>query len=137
MLTHISKLLTLDAWFAGPVWKVARYTSAAPVLFGESDEYVDGGILANNPSESGLSRIQDYYRKRGEKLPISLVVSIGCGKYPIKKLGSVDFLFAGSGGLHLAGLKDGTSNFLSLLQYAVSVTLSVFRILLITSTIYS
>lgn len=104
------------------MWKVARFTSAAPVLFGEFDDYVDGGVLANNPSESGLSKIQDFHRRRGEKLPISLVVSIGSGKYPIKKLGSVDFLFTGSSGFNLTSFKDGTSNLMSLLSYAVCVT---------------
>lgn len=101
----------------GPVWKVARYTCAAPVLFGEADDYVDGGVLANNPSESGLTKIQSFYRSRGEKLPVSLVVSVGCGKYPIQTLGNVDFLFVGSQGWSSLA---GTSNLMSLLSYAVS-----------------
>ena len=102
------------------MWKVARYTCAAPVLFGESDEYVDGGILANNPSDSGLSRIQSFYRGRGEKLPVSLVVSVGCGKYPTQAIGSVDFLFVGSQGWSSLA---GTSNLIELLSYAVSYSL--------------
>ena len=102
------------------VWKVARYTSAAPVLFGESDGYVDGGVLANNPSESGLTRIHNYYQGRGEKLPISLVVSVGCGKYPKKELGSVDMFSGAQQWLDVRNVKDRTSNFMSLLTYAVS-----------------
>lgn len=99
------------------MWKVARYTCAAPVLFGESDEYVDGGILANNPSDSGLSRIQSFYRSHGEKLPLSLVVSVGSGKYPLQVLGNVDFLFVGGQGWSSL---SGTSNLMALLSYAVS-----------------
>jgi len=99
---------------------VARYTSAAPVLFGEADEYVDGGLLANNPSDSGLTRIQSHYRSRGEKLPISLVVSVGAGKYPARALGSVDFLFVGSQGW---SSPFGTSNLMELLSFAVSEVL--------------
>ena len=64
------------------VWKVARYTSAGPIYFSSMDNYVDGGILANNPSASGLTEIQDFYRRRGQKLPISLIVSIGGGRPP-------------------------------------------------------
>ena len=113
-----------DVVYIGPVWKVARYTSAGPVMFGEADDYVDGGLLANNPSESGLTRIQDYYRSRGEKLPISLVVSVGSGKYPAKELGRVDYLFFGSqGGFDLAHVKDRAANLMSLLSYAVSKSL--------------
>ena len=41
-----------------PVWKVARYTSAAPVYFTECDNYVDGGVKANNPCDYALTMIQ-------------------------------------------------------------------------------
>ena len=72
------------------VWKVARYTSAAPFYFSEQDNYIDGGVLANNPSEDCLTAIQQHYRKRGLKLPISLLVSIGSGRNPSKPLRPVD-----------------------------------------------
>ena len=44
-------------------WKVARYTSAAPVFFTECDGYIDGGVIANNPSVIGLTEIQKHLRK--------------------------------------------------------------------------
>ena len=72
------------------VWKVARYTSAAPFYFKEFEGYIDGGMMANNPSEVGLTEIQKFYHERGEKLPISLVVSIGSGKNPGTPLGEID-----------------------------------------------
>ena len=43
------------------VWKVGRYTSAAPIYFTECDNYVDGGLLANNPCSDALTKIQVYY----------------------------------------------------------------------------
>ena len=46
------------------LWKVARYTSAAPVFFTECDNYVDGGVKANNPTHFALTEIQDYLSKR-------------------------------------------------------------------------
>ena len=114
------QILTSASMFTEPVWKVARYTSAAPVLFGESDGFVDGGVLANNPSESGLTRIYNHYRSMGQKLPISLVVSVGCGKYPKKDLGSVDMFSGAAAWLDVRNVKDRTTNFMSLLTYAVS-----------------
>ena len=45
-------------FYLDPVWKVARYTTAAPVYFTECDDYVDGGVLANNPCSDALTKIQ-------------------------------------------------------------------------------
>ena len=61
------------------VWKVARYTSAAPLYFSSKDGYLDGGLLADNPTEDALTAIQSFYRKRQMQIPISLVVSLGSG----------------------------------------------------------
>ena len=69
------------------MWKVARYTSAAPFYFTEFEHYIDGGVLANNPAEEALTVIQEFYRERGEKLPISMLVSIGSGINPTKPIG--------------------------------------------------
>eukprot|EP00731_Ephydatia_muelleri_P026392 Em0018g492a len=72
------------------VWKVARYTSAAPLFFTEMDDYVDGGVLANNPSIDGLATIMSHHRKMGQTLPISLVVSVGTGIIGEQRIGSID-----------------------------------------------
>lgn len=110
--------------YAEPVWKVARYTSGGPIYFSALDDYVDAGILANNPSESGLTKIQDHYRSNGQRLPISVIVSVGSGKLPENELGSVDaheFLYFGK---HWFDFKehftDRTKNLTTLLGNAVS-----------------
>ena len=71
--------------FAELVWKVARYTSAAPMYFTEFENYVDGGVLANNPCDEGLIRIQGHFRQLGVRTFVSCVVSVGCGVYPINE----------------------------------------------------
>ena len=43
------------------VWKVARYTSAGPTYFSECDDYIDGGVLANNPSMAAWVEINNYH----------------------------------------------------------------------------
>ena len=70
---------------------MARSTSANFLYFTEFEGYIDGGILANNPAEEGLTVIQDHYRKKEEKLPISLLVSIGSGINPTKEIGPLNF----------------------------------------------
>ena len=105
------------------MWKVARYTSASPIFFGEFENYVDGGVLANNPCDCGLTAIQNFYRLQGERLLISIVVSVGTGVYPSEKLGKVDaqeFLFFGKHWFNLSKLKDRATNLISLLSNAVS-----------------
>ena len=106
------------------MWKVARYTSGGPIYFTPLDDYVDGGVLANNPSAGGLTRIQEYYFSKKQKLPISLVVSIGSGKLPENELGNVDaheFLYLGKHWFDFkAHLSGRTKNLTMLLGNAVS-----------------
>lgn len=91
IIMQTPSLLFFLSFFPELAWRVARYTSAAPFYFTELDDYVDGGILANNPAEEGLTVIQEFYKARGEKLPISMVVSIGSGSNPAKPIkGKID-----------------------------------------------
>jgi predicted acylesterase/phospholipase RssA len=104
------------------VWKVGRYTSASPIFFGEFENYVDGGVLANNPCDCGLTAIQNFYRLQGERLLISMVISIGTGQYPPEELGKVDaqeFLFFGKHWFKLGRLMDRATNLISLLSNAL------------------
>ena len=105
------------------VWKVARYTSAGPLFFKEFENYVDGGVLANNPCNQGLAKIQNFHHDLHKKLPIALVVSIGTGIYPPETLGRVDaqdFLFFGRHWLDFSEhFKARTGNLISLLTNAV------------------
>ncbi len=111
----------------GLVWKVARYTSAAPSYFDELDNYVDGGVLANNPSSSALTKIQNMYRLHRQKLPISVLVSIGSGKMPEEELGRTDahqFAYFGKHWFKSDDkLMERTANLLTLLSNAVSSNL--------------
>ena len=106
------------------VWKVARYTSAAPIYFTEVDNYVDGGILANNPSSGGLAAIQSYYRAKKQKLPISLVVSIGTGIFDDVDIGNIDateYLYFGKHWFRVVtGLTERIKSLSTLLSNAVS-----------------
>lgn len=103
------------------IWKVARYTSAAPMYFSELDGYIDGGILANNPSDDGLTVIQNYYQRLGERLDIAAIVSIGAGTFPAKDLGCTDVheMLLGMRILNIQEIQKRARNLLSLLSNAV------------------
>lgn len=72
----------------------------------------------------GLTRIENYHWKRHEKLPISLVVSVGSGINPPEKLGSVNaqhYLYFGTHWLKLLeGSPHEIKNLAELLSNAVS-----------------
>ena len=81
------------------MWEVARRTSAAPFYFTPKDNYVDGGLLANNPSLHALTTIQTHLRSEGDSRGVSLVVSVGTGMNPAREYGNlqitnaVDYVF--------------------------------------------
>lgn len=94
------------------------------MFFTEFEDYVDGGVLANNPCEYGLTAIQNFHREVHVDLPIAMVVSIGTGVYPSEEIGRIDaqeFLFFGKHWFNFSdNLKSRTQNLLSLLTNAVS-----------------
>jgi len=98
------------------VWKVARSACAGPLLFSEFNNYVDGGVLCNNPTQQAVTAIQNYYWEKGEKLPISLIVSVGTGICPNEELGSVDALSV----TKMTALVSRVQNLLDLLKTSVS-----------------
>ncbi len=92
-MLHFFNVMLLSSWLTfrlGPIWKVLRYATAGPTYFEELDGYVDGGVLANNPSSCSLTFIQEMYSRKAMKLPICLMVSVGTGIPPENELGCVD-----------------------------------------------
>ena len=112
------------------MWKVARYTSAAPMYFTEFENYVDGGVLANNPCDVGLTAIQNYRRTSGVFRPITLVVSIGSGLCSGMQLGSTnvqEYFLLGKHWLNPEGFKERVKNLLQLVGNAVRHVDKMYR----------
>ncbi len=116
-------------FFTELVWKVARYTTAAPMFFTECDNYVDGGVLANNPCNHALTKIQAFYLSKKEPFSIGCMVSIGSGIYPLQKLGSVDFhVFLR---LKFSGMFKKAQSLITMLSSAVSIFSIIIIIIII------
>ena len=43
------------------VWQAARSSGAAPTYFRAFGRYLDGGLMANNPTLDVLTEIHEYY----------------------------------------------------------------------------
>ncbi|KAL0102550.1 hypothetical protein PUN28_018087 [Cardiocondyla obscurior] len=70
------------------LWKAARATGAAPSYFRAFGRFLDGGLIANNPTLDAMTEIHEYNlalkatKRENETIPLSLVVSLGTGIIP-------------------------------------------------------
>ncbi|KAH1008810.1 hypothetical protein HUJ05_009332 [Dendroctonus ponderosae] len=84
------------------VWQVARATGAAPTYYRLFQRYLDGGLIANNPTLDALTEIHEHCLalrgcgKEDESCPVSIVVSLGTGVIPVTELKEVDVFRPGS-----------------------------------------
>ncbi|XP_069545676.1 85/88 kDa calcium-independent phospholipase A2 isoform X1 [Brachyistius frenatus] len=89
------------------VWRAARSSGAAPTYFRPMGRFLDGGLLANNPTLDAMSEIHQYNKAlKAEGLKedikkLDIVVSLGTGKPPQVVVSSVD-VFRPSNPLELA-----------------------------------
>ncbi|XP_043281433.1 85/88 kDa calcium-independent phospholipase A2 isoform X2 [Venturia canescens] len=78
------------------LWKAARATGAAPSYFRAFGRFLDGGLIANNPTLDAMTEIHEYNLalvatgREAEVKPLSLVVSIGTGLIPVSPLKDID-----------------------------------------------
>lgn len=80
-----------------PIWQAARATSAAPRFFkrmrigekNQEEEFVDGGMGANNPTKLLLKEVLRTYETTRR---ISCIVSVGCGEASIIDVKDPGFL---------------------------------------------
>ncbi|KAI5627630.1 85/88 kDa calcium-independent phospholipase A2 isoform X1 [Silurus asotus] len=89
------------------VWRAARSSGAAPTYFRPMGRFLDGGLLANNPTLDAMTEIHQYNKSlkaqsRGDEVcRLGVVVSLGTGKPPQVAVNSVD-VFRPSNPLELA-----------------------------------
>lgn len=74
------------------IWHAARSSGAAPTYFEKFDRYMDGGLVANNPTLDTLTEIHERnlaLKRTGQEdqiTDLSVVVSLGCGMAPVEDL---------------------------------------------------
>ncbi|KAK7929199.1 hypothetical protein WMY93_005594 [Mugilogobius chulae] len=108
------------------VWRAARSSGAAPTYFRPMGRFLDGGLLANNPTLDALAEVHQYNKslkaaeKGDEVKKVGLVVSLGTGKPPQVMVSSVD-VFRPSNPLELAKSIVGAKELGKMLVDCVSV----------------
>ena len=72
------------------LWSACRASGSAPSYFNSYNSFVDGGVIANNPTLDALTEFTLYneaLRTQGredEMESLNLVLSVGTGKVPVK-----------------------------------------------------
>ncbi|KAF7217832.1 85/88 kDa calcium-independent phospholipase A2 isoform X1 [Nothobranchius furzeri] len=78
------------------VWRAARCSGAAPTYFRPMGRFLDGGLLANNPTLDAITEIHQHNKTLNAKglqqdvKKLGVVVSLGTGKPPQEVVTSVD-----------------------------------------------
>ena len=86
------------------LWEAARASTAAPTYFEAFEEkFIDGGVVANNPTLDGMSEMVQQLMAEGKPLRIGMVVSVGAG---VQASDSIDEI----------NIKQGVSNILQNLK---------------------
>lgn len=93
-----NKALGFDDPGENLVWKCARYSSAAPTFFTPKDNFIDGGLISNNPTLDLMSDIHIYnaacMKVKKETVHIGCIVSLGTGRAPPEELESMRWNFS-------------------------------------------
>lgn len=66
-----------------PIWEAARASSAAPTYFPAfQKKFLDGGVMANNPTLDSLAEIFSQAKKDNQMISVGCVISLGTGVIP-------------------------------------------------------
>ncbi|XP_058805766.1 85/88 kDa calcium-independent phospholipase A2 isoform X2 [Phymastichus coffea] len=109
------------------LWKAARATGAAPSYFRAFGRFLDGGLIANNPTLDAMTEIHEYNlaleaaARTSEVVPLQLVVSLGTGMIPMSPLQNVD-VYRPEGLFDTAKLAMGITTLVTLLVDQATLT---------------
>ena len=74
------------------VWEAARITSAAPLYFLSFEKFIDGGLMANNPTLDTMVEMTKQARIEGHSLKLRCVLSLGSGVTESVPVNNVDVI---------------------------------------------
>lgn len=57
----------------------------------QDDKYLDGGLIANNPTTDAIIDMFEHAEHKNKKLKLKVVLSLGCGLETPKPIDDIDF----------------------------------------------
>ena len=102
------------------LWEAACATGAAPAHFPAFEgNFLDGGLMANNPTLEALVEIFEESKKSAQAMELGCVLSIGTGYAPPKPVDKIDF-FIPSATSAVTKLRENISSLVNLLNLLVA-----------------
>lgn len=77
------------------VWEALVASSAAPTYFPPFDVFLDGGLLANNPTLASMADIFKRGKKEGKEVKLGCVLSLGTGIPPSQVVKNIEVFVPG------------------------------------------
>ena len=110
---------------AGPserrLWEVAKATSAAPYFFPTfQGKFLDGGIMANNPTLDAMVEIQNQAEMEEKEVKMGCVLSLGTGFAPAKSIDNIEVFMPGLNFKTIASLQETLSGIQNLFDLFVT-----------------
>jgi len=84
------------------VWRAARSSGAAPTYFRAMGRFIDGGLIANNPTLDIMTEVHERncalksVGRGADAKDIGVVVSLGTGDPPVEKVDCIDLFIPDS-----------------------------------------
>ena len=104
------------------VWEAARMSSAGPTYFPAfENKFLDGGLMSNNPTVDAMVEIFQQGKIEKKQVKLGLVLSVGSGISPVKKMATVgDVFMPGWSIKSVTSLPDAARSLSSLFDLLVS-----------------
>ena len=96
-------------------WEAACASTAAPHYFPcFQGKFLDGGLMANNPTLVAMSEIVNQVEREGKRVELGLVVSVGTGVPPPEPVKDIEFFLSNPLQVFSKSLVSGITNLLQL-----------------------
>ena len=103
------------------IWEAARMSSAAPTYFTSYDGFIDGGLMANNPTLDALAEMnKESMKNNGYPLKLSCALSVGSGRGTQTDIHNIDVSGNSFGFKGLFEKVNGYKNLLTLVLSQVT-----------------
>jgi len=108
------------------LWLAIRSSCSAPSYFRSTGRYLDGGLIANNPTLDLISEVHKYSKyvageEKKEKVKMGVVMSVGTGRAPLEHLRPID-IYLPSSVWDTAEIVDNLKSFVDLMVDQVAAS---------------